>query len=113
MTWALSTVISLLLRAADPLLRRGLPRLAVAAMATAVCGALLAAGYALGCAAVWLAGHAVLLAAVLLGVLGAALSLAARVGLVAVVLLLPLALTADCLSRRPGAEGDEHSRRIP
>ncbi|MER7000697.1 hypothetical protein [Streptomyces sp. NPDC000410] len=37
MTWVLSTVISLLLRAAGPLIRRGLPHLAMAVMAT-LCG---------------------------------------------------------------------------
>ncbi|MGW0889235.1 hypothetical protein ACWDYA_13835 [Micrococcus luteus] len=47
MTWALSTVISLLLRAAGPLIRRGLPHLAMASMATLVCGAALAAGQGL------------------------------------------------------------------
>jgi hypothetical protein len=103
----------MLLRAAGPLIRRGLPHLAVAAMATLVCGALLAAGHAFGYAAVWLAGHTVPMAAVVLGVLGAALRLAAGVGLMTVVMLLPLAIAADCLSRRPGAEGDEHSTRIP
>lgn len=44
MTWILSTVIYLLLRAAGPLVRRGLPYLALAVMATLVCGAVLAAG---------------------------------------------------------------------
>jgi hypothetical protein len=42
-TWVPSTVIHLLLRAAGPLLRRGLPRLAMAAMATLVCGCCLEA----------------------------------------------------------------------
>ncbi len=41
---------------------------------------------------------------VLVGLLGATVCLAALVGLLAVGLLLPLAITADCLSRRPGTE---------
>jgi len=109
----LSRVITLLLRMAGPLIRRGLLHLAVAAMASAACCALLAAGLALCYAAVWLAGHAVPMAAVLLGVLGTALNLAAGVGLAAVVLLLPLVIAADCLSQRPNTEGDEDSTTIP
>ncbi|WP_246097916.1 hypothetical protein [Streptomyces botrytidirepellens] len=102
MTWVVSAVISLLLRAAGPLIRRGLPHLALAAMATLVCDALLAAGHTLGYAAVLVAGRAVPVAAVLLGILGAALILAAGVGLMAVVLLLPLIITADCLKPAAG-----------
>lgn len=54
MTWILSTVIALLLRAAGPLIRRGLTRLAMAVMATLVCGAALAAGQGLLAVALWL-----------------------------------------------------------
>ncbi|MEU1077767.1 MULTISPECIES: hypothetical protein [unclassified Streptomyces] len=58
MTWILSTVIRLLLRAAGPLVRRGLPHLAMAVMATLVCGAALVAGYGLLALALWLAAVA-------------------------------------------------------
>ena len=51
----LSTVISLLLCGVGPLVRRGLPHLAMAAMATLVCGAALTAGHALLAIAPWLA----------------------------------------------------------
>jgi hypothetical protein len=100
MTGAVSTVISVLLRATGPLTRRGLPHLAVAVMATLVCSALLAAGHVLGHAAAWLTGLDVLLAAVSLRVLGTALSLVAGAGLVAVSLLLPVVLAADVGPRR-------------
>ena len=101
MTWALSTVIALLLRTVAPLIRCGLPHLAVAAMATLVCGAALAAGYGLIQVALWLPVEGGPLAPLLVGLLGAAVRLAALVGLAAVVLLMPLVITADCLSRRP------------
>ncbi|MFE9252867.1 hypothetical protein [Streptomyces sp. NPDC007088] len=39
--------------------------------------------------------------------------LAALVGLAAVVLLMPLVVTADCLNRRPGARRDEHPTTLP
>ncbi|MCQ1582121.1 hypothetical protein [Streptomyces parvus] len=112
MTWVLSTVISLLLRATGPLIRRGLPHLAMAAMAALVCGASLAAGRGLVCIALWSPAEEWPLATVLVGLLGAAVRLAALVGLLAVALLLPLAITADCLGRRPGADRDEHSTTI-
>ncbi|MGC5266671.1 hypothetical protein ACPXCO_37290 [Streptomyces cyaneofuscatus] len=113
MTWALSTVISLLLRAAGPLIRRGLPHLAMAAMATLVCAAALAAGHGLLSITLCRSVQGWPLVTVLVGLLGAVIRLAALVGLMAVVLLMPLALTADCLSRRPGTDGDEHSTTIP
>ncbi|MDF3303030.1 hypothetical protein [Streptomyces tropicalis] len=112
MTWILSTVIRLLLRAAGPLLRRGLPHLAMAAMATLVCGAALAAGYAIPAFALWLTAAAGPLVTVLLALLGAALRLAGLVGLGAVVLLMPLVITADVLPRSPAAR-DEHSTSAP
>jgi hypothetical protein len=112
-TWVLSTVISLLLRAAGPLLRRGLPHLAMAAMATLVCGTALAAGYGLLYMARCSPVEGWPLATVLVGLLGAVVRLPALVGLVAVVLLLPLAITADCLRRRPRAAGGERSTTIP
>jgi pyridoxine 5'-phosphate synthase PdxJ len=112
-TWALSTVISLLLRAAGPLIRRGLPHLAMAAMAALVCGAALAAGHGLLYIALCSPAEGWPLVTVVVGLLGAVVRLAALVGLVAVVLLMPLAVTADCLSRRPGADRDEHSTTIP
>ncbi|MGW6144409.1 hypothetical protein [Streptomyces sp. NPDC055140] len=112
MTWALSTVISLLLRAVDPLIRRGLPHLAMAAMATLLCGTALAAGHSLLYLALCLPAVGWPLVTVVVGLLGAVVRLAALVGLVAVVLLMPLAITADCLSWRPGAEGDERSTTI-
>ncbi|WP_331731901.1 hypothetical protein OG613_49255 (plasmid) [Streptomyces sp. NBC_00015] len=90
MTWALSAVISLLLRAAGPLLRRGLPRLATAAMATLVCGTALATGHGLLSMARCSPVEGWLPATVLVGLLGAMVRLAALVGLVAVVLLRPL-----------------------
>ncbi|MFI0813502.1 hypothetical protein [Streptomyces echinatus] len=92
MTWILSTVIRLLLRAAGPLVRRGLPHLAMAVMATLV----------------WLSAVAWPLVTMLLGLLGAVLNLAALVGLIAVVLLMPLIIAADVLSRSPAAR-NEHS----
>lgn len=104
-TWALSAIISLLLRAAGPL------NLAMSVMATLVCGAALAAGRGLLCLARWSPAEGWPLATVPLGLLGATVHLAAHVGLVAVVLLLPLAITADCLSRRP--DRDEHSTTTP
>lgn len=113
MTWALSTVISLLLRAAGPLIRRGLPHLAMASMATLVCGAALAAGHGLLSIALCASAEGWPLITVPVGLLGAVVRLAAFVGLVAVILLMPLAITAACLSRKPGAEGDEHSTTIP
>lgn len=113
MTWALSTVISLLLRATGPLIRRGLAHLAMAAMAALVCGASFAAGRGLLCIAQWLPVEEWPLATVLVGLLGATVRLAALVGLLAVALLLPLAITADCLSQRPGTDRDEHSTTIP
>ncbi|WP_331725293.1 hypothetical protein [Streptomyces zaomyceticus] len=99
MTWILSTVIALLLRAAGPLIRRGLTRLAMAVMATLVCGAALAAGQGLLAVALWLPSAGGTLVTVLLGLLGAALRLAALVGLVTVTLLMPLVITADCFTR--------------
>ncbi|WP_405435892.1 hypothetical protein OG373_04050 [Streptomyces avidinii] len=45
MTWVLSASSSLLLRTVAPLIRRALPHLAMAAMATLVCGTALAAGH--------------------------------------------------------------------
>ncbi|MCX4681349.1 hypothetical protein OG413_45415 [Streptomyces sp. NBC_01433] len=113
MNWALSTVISVLLRAARPLTRRGLPHLAMAAMAMLVCGGALVAGHGLLYIALCSAAGGWPLATVLVGLLGAVVRLAAAVGLVAVVLLMPLVIAADCLSRRPGAERDEHSTTIP
>jgi hypothetical protein len=112
-TWALSTVISLLLRAADPLIRRGLPHLALAAMATLVCGAALAGGQGLLYIALWSPVGTWPPTAVALALLGAAVRLAALMGLVAVVLLMPLVITADCLSRRPDTGRDEHPTPIP
>ncbi|MEU6293047.1 hypothetical protein [Streptomyces sp. NPDC046988] len=112
MTWILSTVIRLLLRAAGPLIRRGLPHLAMAAMATLVCGAALASGYAILAFALWLTAAAGPLVTVLLALLGAALRLAGLVGLGAVVLLMPLVITADVLIRSPAAR-DEHSTSAP
>ncbi|MGW6202099.1 hypothetical protein ACWF9B_00365 [Streptomyces sp. NPDC055089] len=109
MTWALSTVLSLLLRAVGPLIRRGLPHLALAVMTTIGCGAALAAGRVLLYAARWALAEEWPLLAVSVGLLGSVAGLAAFVGLTAVVLLMPLAVTADCLSRRPGAERDRHS----
>ncbi|MEU7031584.1 hypothetical protein AB0A60_33415 [Streptomyces sp. NPDC046275] len=108
MTWLLSTVISSLLRAAGPLIRRGLTHLAMAVMATLVCGAALVAGYGLLALALWLSAVAWPLVTLLLGLLGAVLRLAAFVGLAAVVLLLPLVIAADVLTRSPAAR-DEHS----
>ncbi|MFE9252868.1 hypothetical protein [Streptomyces sp. NPDC007088] len=66
----LSASISLLLRAAAPLIRRGLPHLAMAAMAALVCVSALAAGHGLVLAALWLPAQAGPLAAVLVGLLG-------------------------------------------
>ncbi|MGX1127917.1 DMSO/TMAO reductase YedYZ heme-binding membrane subunit [Streptomyces glaucescens] len=113
MTWALTTVISLLLRAAGPLIRRGLPRLALAAMATLACGTVLAAGHGLLHLARCLPDEGGLLATLLVGLLGAAVRLAATVGLVAVVFLTPLAIAADFLNRRPPNAGDGHSTTTP
>ena len=107
MTWALSTVISLLLRAVAPLVRRGLPHLAMAAMATLVCCTALAAGHELIQVALWLPAGGWPLATVLVGLLGAVLRLGALVGLVAVILLMPLVITADCLTARPRTARDE------
>lgn len=103
MTWVLSASISLLLRSVAPLIRRGLPHLAMAAMATLVCVTALAAGHGLISVALWLPAQVGPLATVLVGLLGALVRLAALVGLAAVVLLMPLVITADCLNRRPGA----------
>ncbi|WP_440581223.1 hypothetical protein [Streptomyces sp. PT19] len=113
MTWALSTAISLLLRATGPLIRRGLPHLAMAAMAVLVCGASLAAGRVLVWIALWSPAEEWPLATVLVALLGATARLAALMGLLAVALLLPLAITADCRSRRSGTDRDEHSTTIP
>ncbi|MFH0245896.1 hypothetical protein ACGRHY_26565 [Streptomyces sp. HK10] len=112
MTWILNTVIRLLLRAAGPLIRRGLPHLALAAMATLVCGTALVAGYGLLALALWLSAVAWPLVTVVLGLLGAVLHLAALVGLAAVGLLMPLVIAADILTRSPGAR-DEHSTSAP
>ncbi|MFF3959668.1 hypothetical protein ACFYY1_41840 [Streptomyces sp. NPDC001890] len=101
MTWTLGTVISLLLRAGGPLIRRGLPHLAMAFMATLVCGGALAAGHGLLYTALYPAAEGWPPATVAVGLLGAVVRLAADVGLAAVVLLMPLA--ADCLSRQPGS----------
>ncbi|MFB6984600.1 hypothetical protein ACNPQN_32655 [Streptomyces sp. NPDC056297] len=109
MTWTLGTVISLLLRAGGPLIRRGLPHLAMAVMAALVCGGALAAGHGLLYIALYSAAEGWLLATVVVGLLGAVVRLAAGVGLVAVVLLMPLVIVADGLSRRPDADRDEHS----
>lgn len=113
MTWALSTAISLLLHAAGPLIRRGLPHLAVAAMAAIVCAAALAAGHGLLYIALCSPAEGWPLVTVPVGLLGAVVRLAALVGLMALALLMPLVVTADCLSRRPGAERDEHPTTIP
>ncbi|MFH8260522.1 hypothetical protein [Streptomyces roseolus] len=107
MTWTLSLVIRLLLRAAGPLIRRGLPHLALAAMATLVCGATLATGYGLLTLALWLTATAWPLVTVVLGLLGAVLHLAGLVGLVAVVFLMPLVITADVLIRSPAARDED------
>ncbi|MFI5867124.1 hypothetical protein [Streptomyces sp. NPDC051546] len=107
MTRVLSFVIGLLLRAAGPLFRRGLPHLAMAAMAALVCGAALAAGHGLLRVALCLPVGSWPLAAVVLALLGAVVRLAGSVGLVAVILLLPLAITADALHGRPATAGDE------
>ncbi|MFD7861595.1 hypothetical protein [Streptomyces sp. NPDC059783] len=112
MTWILTTVIRLLLRTAGPLIRRGLPHLALAAMATLLCGATLATGYGTLALALRLTAATGLLVTVLLGLLGAVLRLAGLVGLGAVVLLMPLAITADVLTRSPAAR-DEHPTRAP
>jgi hypothetical protein len=113
-TWVLSTVISLLLHAVGPLILRGLLHLTMAAMATLVCGTALAAGSGLLSMALCSPVKGCPLATVLVGLLlGAVTRLAALVGLVAVALLLPLAITAGCLSRLPCAEGGERSTTIP
>jgi hypothetical protein len=67
----------------------------------------LVAGYGLLALALWLAAVAWPLVTVLLGLLGAVLHLAALVGLIAVVLLMPLVIAADVLGRSPAR--DEHS----
>ena len=82
-------------------------------MATLVCVTALAAGSGLISVALWLPAQAGLLATVRVGLLGALVRLAALMGLAAVVLLMPLVITADCRSRRPGAERDEHLTTIP
>lgn len=111
MTRILSAVIRLLLCATRPLVRHGLPYLAMAVMATLVCGAVLAAGYGLLALALWLSAVAWPLVTVMLGLLGTVLHLAALVGLVAVGLLMPLTVAADVLTRAPGAR-DGHSTSV-
>ena len=113
MTRVLSTVIALLLRAVGPLIRRGLPHAAMSAMATLVCGVALAAGQGFLSLALWLPAGTWLLATVVLAVLGAVIRLAALVGLAAVLLLMPLVVTADCLSRRPRTGRDDRPTLIP
>lgn len=112
MTWILSTGITVLLRLAAPLIRRGLPYLAVAAMALLVCGTGLAAGQGLLHVARWLPTDGWPLATVLIGLLGAVVRLAAWMGLAALVVLMPLVVTADCLTTRPAAP-DEHTTGTP
>ncbi|WP_372412245.1 hypothetical protein [Streptomyces luteireticuli] len=104
----LGTVISLLLRAVGPLVRRGLPHLALAVMATLVCGAAFAVGNGLLHIALWWLAGGWLPATVLLGLLGAAARLVAFVGLAAVILFMPLIITADCFTVRSRAVRDDH-----
>ncbi|OEJ21939.1 hypothetical protein AR457_39100 [Streptomyces agglomeratus] len=109
MSWALSTAISLLLRTVAPLIRRGLPHLAMAAMAMLVCCTALATGHGLIHVTLWLPAEEWPLTTVLVGLLGATVRLFALVGLMAVVLLMPLVITADCLTTRPSAASDVRS----
>ncbi|MFJ5951422.1 hypothetical protein [Streptomyces noursei] len=113
MTWALSTVISLLLRAVSPLIRRGLPHLALATMAMLVCAAALASGQGLLSIALWSPVGSWPAAAVVLALLGVVIHLAALVGLAVEILLMPLATMADCMSQQPGTGPDEHPTSIP
>ncbi|MFD7956038.1 hypothetical protein ACFV4X_21395 [Streptomyces ardesiacus] len=112
MTWILSTVIRLLLHAAGPLVRRGLPHLALAVMATLVCGTALVAGYGLLALALWLSAVTWPLVTVLLALLGAVLRLAGLVGLAAVALLVPLVIAADALTRSPAVRDENTTSTV-
>ncbi|MFJ9580895.1 hypothetical protein ACIRQF_31460 [Streptomyces sp. NPDC101191] len=110
MTRALSTVISLLLRMVAPLIRRGLRHLAMAAMATVVALAAVAAGHGLILVALWLPPTG-WVAATVVALLGAAIRLAGLVALASVAVLVPLVVAADCLAPAPTASEGEHRRR--
>ncbi|MFF7953637.1 hypothetical protein [Streptomyces griseorubiginosus] len=110
MTRALTTAISLLLRMAAPLIRRGLRHLAMAAMAAVVALAAVTAGHGLILVALWLPPTG-WVAATFIALLGAEIRLAGLVGLASVAVLVPLAVAADCLAPGPTAPEGEHRRR--
>lgn len=79
----------------------------MAAMAPIVSLAAIGAGHGLILVALWLPAGAWPVMTVV-GLLGAAIRLAGGVGLAAVVLLIPLAVVADCLAPGRTVPGDEH-----
>ncbi|WP_327411205.1 hypothetical protein OG458_42345 (plasmid) [Streptomyces sp. NBC_01281] len=99
MTRLLCACLRVLLRIVAPLIRRGWPRLAVLGMTGTVCALALAVGQALGGVAAHLPAQAGPLAIIVVGVLGAAVRLAALAGLGTGVLLLPPLTAADVVSR--------------